>query len=149
MAHDRADWHYGGNFPVGLPKEAGGTHIGMYLAWAITRGLEGEVHRGESVDSLEAVRSHRMTGREFLFSECDEKLWEEDLNDIANEFTSAYYQTKDGASYFDDYAETLALDVPSVYHVADSWENFERIAQVLDRRFAEWKAARESPLDSR
>ena len=46
MAHDRIDWHSGAaNFPSDLPDEAGGTHIGMYLAWAITRGLEGKFHR--------------------------------------------------------------------------------------------------------
>jgi hypothetical protein len=29
MSYDRADWHYGGNYPKGLPPENGGTHIGM------------------------------------------------------------------------------------------------------------------------
>jgi hypothetical protein len=38
---DRADWHYGGGdlYPKELPPENGGTHIGMYLAWIIQRGL--------------------------------------------------------------------------------------------------------------
>ncbi len=45
MAYDRADWHYGGDFPEGLAPECSGTHIGMFLAWAIQRGLEGELHR--------------------------------------------------------------------------------------------------------
>jgi hypothetical protein len=45
MAYDRADAHYGGNFPSDLPPEAGATHIGMFLAWVILNGLEGEFHR--------------------------------------------------------------------------------------------------------
>ena len=36
---DQADWHYAGDFPRELPPEAGGTHIGMYLAWIIQRDL--------------------------------------------------------------------------------------------------------------
>jgi len=72
MAYDRADWHSGGDFPAGLPAENGGTHIGMFLAWAIQRGLEGAFHREESATALAAVQARKMTGREFLFSQCDE-----------------------------------------------------------------------------
>ena len=86
MAYDRADWHYGGDYPEGLPPENGGTHIGMFLAWAIMNGLEGESHREESPTSIAAVRARQMTGREFLFKECDEKFWDEDLSDEGNAF---------------------------------------------------------------
>ena len=41
MSYDKADWHSGGNYPADLPSDNGGTHIGMFLAWAILRGLEG------------------------------------------------------------------------------------------------------------
>jgi len=37
---DRAHGHYSdGDYPKELPSENGGTHIGMYLAWIIQRGL--------------------------------------------------------------------------------------------------------------
>jgi hypothetical protein len=36
---DRADWHYGGDYPPDLPSENGGTHIDIYLAWIIHRRL--------------------------------------------------------------------------------------------------------------
>ena len=32
---DRADWHYGGDYPKELPIENGGTHIGMFINWII------------------------------------------------------------------------------------------------------------------
>ena len=138
MAYDRADWHYGGDYPAGLPAENGGTHIGMFLAWAIERGLEGDFHREESAAALAAVRARKMTGREFLFSQCDEKFWEEDLSEEGNAFATAYYEKDDG--YLADYAATLIDDLPSLYHVADTWKNFDRVAALLDRRYAEWKA---------
>ena len=142
MAYDRADWHYGGDFPAGLPPENGGTHIGMFLAWAIHRDLAGELHREDSVGPLAAVRERRMTGREFLFSQCDEKFWEEDLNDEGNAFAKEYYQKKGADGYLSDYEATFAEGLPSLYHVADTWENFDRIAAVIDRRYAQWTQTR-------
>lgn len=38
---DRIDWHGGSdNFPEELEHEAGGTHLGMFLAWVINNNLE-------------------------------------------------------------------------------------------------------------
>ena len=139
MAYDRSDWHYGGDFPADLSPEAGGTHIGMFLAWAITRGLEGEFHRRESLSALEAVRNRQTTGREFLTNECDEKFWEEDLSDEGNAFAKSYYQKEGAGGYLADYAEILGNGLPSLYHVADSWSTFDRLVPVLDQRYADWK----------
>jgi len=140
MAYDRADWHYGGDFPAGLPPECGGTHIGMFLAWAIQRGLEGELHREESQESLQAVRDRRMTGREFLSKECDEKFWHEDLNEEGNAFARWYYEGQGEESpYVTDYERVLGDDVETIYHVANSWENYDKLAAVIDQRLAEWR----------
>src|SRR5262249_33118794 len=95
MSYDRAEWHYGGNYPKELPPENGGTHIGMFLAWAIVNGLEGDLHKQESAQALEAVRRREMTGRQFLFDQCDEKFTDEDLNDEGNAFAATYYSRED------------------------------------------------------
>jgi hypothetical protein len=42
VKYDDASWHYGGDFPKGLPQKAGATHIGMFLAWMILNGLSSE-----------------------------------------------------------------------------------------------------------
>lgn len=134
MKYDDASWHYGGDFPKGLPPEAGATHIGMFLGWAILRGLVGELHREESVESLRKMRAREMTGRDFLLQECDEKFTDEDLNEEGNAFAAAYYSSK----YLDDYFDALP-EVGNAYDVADTWDNFDTIAAILDDRFAEWK----------
>jgi hypothetical protein len=139
MSYDRMDWHYGGDFPKGLPSEAGGTHIGMFLAWAITRGLEGDMHRTDSAAALEAVRNRTMTGRDFLMEQCDEKFWEDDLNAEGNAFAKFYYEGDGPESYLADYEAVLGGALPSLYHVDDSWANFDALAPVIDRRFAEWR----------
>lgn len=138
MAYDRADWHYNGNFSEGLPKENGATHIGMFLAWAILNGLEGDFHKQKSVESLGLVRERKMSGREFLMRNCDGKFWEADLNDVGNAFAKSYYNREGG--YFDDYFDTLGGDLPSIYHVEDTWENFDKISEEIERQFARWKA---------
>ena len=139
MAYDRADWHYGGDYPEGLPPENGGTHIGMFLAWAIHRGLEGAIHHEDAADeqALAAVRERRMTGREFLINQCDEKFWEDDLSEEGNRFARSYYATN---RYYEDYEAALAASLPTLYHVEDSWGNFDKISTVLDRRYQEWKS---------
>ena len=144
MAYDRADWHYGGDYPEGLPPENGGTHIGMFLAWAIMNGLEGEFHRQESPASVAAVRARQMTGRQFLFKECDEKFWDEDLSDEGNAFAKYYYDGTEGnaSRYFEDYEAALVGDLPTLYHVEDNWQNYDKIAAVISRRFEEWKRRR-------
>ena len=137
MAYDRADWHYGRNCPAGLPPENGGTHIGMFLAWAIMNSLERELHRQEASASLAAVRARQMTGREFLFKACDEKFRDADLCDEGNAFAKDYYNPPEG--YLEDYDRTLGGDLPSLYHVEDTWQNYDQIAAVISQRFNEWK----------
>jgi hypothetical protein len=33
----------------------------------------------------------------------------------------------------------LAAGLPSFWHVADTWDNYEKIAPVITRSFDEWK----------
>src|SRR5262245_54551214 len=123
MTYDRADWHYGGDFPSELPLEAGGTHIGMFLAWAIRKDLVGSLHLNHSAGSVQQVKDREITGRDFFFGQCDAKFWEDDLNDEGNAFAKAYYEH----SYLTDYESILGGGVPTLYHVEDSWANFDKL----------------------
>ena len=141
MAIDKIDWHYGGDFPKDLAYENGGTHIGMYLTWILINNLHGEVHR-ETEQDKEAVNnviSRKITGLDFLINHCDGKFWDEDLNEIGNEFTEYYYKNKNTAKYFDDYCLVLDRNVKSIYHIENTWENFELLEPILNKRYIEWK----------
>ncbi len=132
------DWHYGAeDFPQELKIECGGTHIGMFLAWAIINNLIGELHISESQESIEKVKSRQMTGTQFLQKECDEKFWEEDLNKEGNEFAKFYYESN---IYYGDYELALADDLPTLYHVEDSWQNYDKLSKVLNKKFKQWKS---------
>jgi hypothetical protein len=140
-SYDRMDWHYGGDFPKNLPTENGGTHIGMYLAWIINNDLYGDMHREESMDSIQKVLRREWTGRDFLVIECDEKFWEDDMNERGNEFTKFYYETQEGQdlSYFiEDYAGLFGDTVDSIYEVENTWDNYDKLRPLIDKRYRDW-----------
>jgi hypothetical protein len=138
MKYDDATWHSGGDFPENLPAEAGATHTGMFLACALLAGLSGDLHIVELPDSLEMLRERIITPGAFFLASCDGKFTDEDLNAEGNAFTASYYDPQKG-SYLADYEAVLGKDLPTLYHVADTWENFDRIAPVLDNRFVGWR----------
>jgi hypothetical protein len=152
MAYDRMDWHYGGEYPDDLPAKNGGTYIGMFLAWAFSQGMAGEFHREESAKELEQLARREITGVDFLIKACDEKFWNIDLDERGNAFTIDYYYDANSAftqqygCYLDDYcnvfnrhAAAQGFEYPSIYHVENTWDNFEHLKPVLDQRFAQWQ----------
>jgi len=144
-SYDRMDWHYGGDYPENLPTENGGTHIGMFLAWIINNNLQGELHRQESNDSIRKVLTREWTGRDFLVNECDEKFWEDCMNDEGNEFTKFYYETvrESGVSYFlEDYSGLFGNAIESIYEVENTWDNYDRLKPLVDKRYEDWKAGK-------
>jgi hypothetical protein len=141
VKYDDASWHSGGEFPAGLPPDAAATHSGLFLAWALLADLGSDYHRVESAEDLERLRARTLTPGQYFLAVCDGKLTDEDFGPEGNAFARAYYQ-QDGASFLGDYQEHLAKGLPSDYHVADSWTNFDKLKPVLDRRLANWRRGR-------
>lgn len=136
---DRADWHYGGNYPQGLPPENAGTHIGIYLAWIIHRELGSKQLVKLGGETYQKVLRREATGRDLLFAELDEKFFPQLLNSEGGAFTRAYYETND---FLNDYDLVLGGDLESLYHVQDTWENYDKMAARLDERLAAWRSER-------
>jgi hypothetical protein len=139
MEYDDASWHYGGDFPGDLPNAAGATHTGMFVAWALLTGLAGDIFISDFQNELSKLRSRSLTPGRFFLNACDGKFSEEDLNEVGNSFAQAYFDFETG-KYVADYDATLGGDLPTLYHVQDTWENFDRLKPLLDQRFAEWRA---------
>jgi hypothetical protein len=140
MSYDRADFNYSSEAEP-LPKGHAATHIGMFLAWAAFRGLLNDFHEHHSPAVVSKLRARQITGREFFEAVCGERFAEKDLNVEGNAFAEHYYRDTDGerGAYFDDYKKTLAAGLPSYWHVADTWENCDRLASVITRRYEAWK----------
>jgi len=70
----------------------------------------------------------------------DGKFVDEVLSDEGNAFAVVYYgPAGEMGQYIDDYEETLSKGEPTLYHIEDSWTNYDKLAPVIDRRFSEWK----------
>lgn len=140
MKYDDASWHYDGDFPSGLPTEAGATHMGIFVAWCILHGMEGQLHTEESEGQLKRLKERLITPAQFVIEASDEKFTDEDLNDEGNAFATAYFGG-DGnyEQYVIDYEETLAGQEETLYHVKDLWENFDKLSPIIEHRFAAWK----------
>ncbi|MFN3148674.1 hypothetical protein [Bremerella sp.] len=139
MKYDDASWHYGSdNFPKDLPDEAGGTHIGMYVAWAALSGLGSAQFEKDCADMLEKLRARQVTPGAFFMAACDGKFIDDDLNDTGQEFTEDYFDMEAG-EYIEDYEELFAEDVDSIYEIQDSWSNYDQLKPVLDERLADWR----------
>jgi len=140
MSYDRADFDYSTE-AAPLPKGHAATHIGMFLAWAVLNGLESDFHHQCSAQFLDKLRRREITGRQFFEAVCQERFSERDLNEEGNAFTQYYYVDQSGkrGAYFADYKKVLAAGLPSFWHVADTWANYDKLAPVLARRYSEWK----------
>jgi hypothetical protein len=79
------------------------------------------------------------TGRDLLLAEMDEKFFPELLSREGKAFTHDYYETDE---YLTDYDRVLGGELETLYHVEDTWENYDRMAPVLDERLAAWRSAR-------
>jgi hypothetical protein len=140
MSYDRADFDYS-TADQPLPAGHAATHIGMFLAWAVLNGLEDDSHRQRVPQLLDKLRRREITGRQFFEAACNGKFAEKDLNDAGNAFARYYYKNDAGerGPYFEDYRRTLAAGLPSFWQVRDSWENFDKIAPLITKRFEQWR----------
>lgn len=141
MAIDRYDWRADGDFPVELDELAGGTHIGFFLHWLVTRDHLGEeqMEDDDSRNDAVAVKNGEITGRDFLFKNCDGKLWEADVSKNVLSFVLWYYGEY---VYFDDLGKHLSK-YETIYHAEDSLENALIVSEIIDARYEQWKYARQ------
>ena len=132
--YDKAKYHYDGDFPKGLPQEQAFVHTGMFVGWLIEHGMIA----GDFLPDTNAFKERRLTGAE-VYEAWDGSLTSDMLTDQGNQFAAAYFDFERG-EFLNDYLEALAKNLPSLYHGADTWENYEVIKVKIEQRYAAWKA---------
>ncbi len=134
--YDNAKNHFLGRFPKTLPIEQAYVHIGIYLGWIIDNNLYSEYFEEEA-----DIQIYRFKKREIsctILSEIwDGYLGYELFSEEGNLFTYYYYG---GGLYHKDYQTLLAPDLPSIYHVKDDWDTYEKMGWKISGRYEEWKA---------
>ena len=134
--YDKAKYHCGGQFPPDQTIEQAMVHTGMYLGWIIDTELY-SVELAEDRETIDAFKARKITGPQ-VYQKRSGCFTESMLNDEGNAFSQFYYDIEFGR-YLADYEDTLCQDLPSLYHVKDTWENYYRIKAVIDTRFLGWK----------
>lgn len=133
VVYDNAQRHHqSDNYPCDLPVKHANVHTGMYLGWIIEKGLFSETF-GRELGDIRAFRNRQKSGAQ-IYEKWNSELTSDMLSDQGNHFTSAYYNR-----FLQDYRETLAASAPSCYHVSDSWENYDKLAKVLNKRYDEFR----------
>src|SRR3954463_4873907 len=118
VVYDKAKYHLDG-FPVGLEREHALVHTGMFLGWVIDTDLYSKRFGEELKHYVVAFKMRELTGAK-VFEACDGVLSAEMLSHEGNRFAQEYFDL-DHAKYLLDYDNLLCRDLPSMYHVADTW----------------------------
>jgi len=133
--YDSAKTHFLGNFPENLPIEQAYVHIGIYLGWVIDNELFSDYFEDEA--EVQMIRFKRREISCTILSELwDGYLGYELFNKEGNMFSYYYYG---GGLYRRDYDEVLVKELPSIYHVRDTWDNYDAMTSRINVRFADWK----------
>ncbi|MGD1840802.1 MAG: hypothetical protein ACFB0B_07890 [Thermonemataceae bacterium] len=138
--YDRAKHHFLGNFPSVLPIEQAYVHIGMFLGWICENDLYSDFFEEEAALQILRFR-RRQISCSILSAVWDGYLGSELFNEEGNDFCVFYYQS---GKYKKDYEKTLAANLPSIYHVEDNWDNYEKIGKKISSRYKKWKQDRET-----
>lgn len=140
--YDKASWHTGGDYPAELPESQARVHMGLFLAWMIEHDLhDPDFFADVGLDGLvAAVKARALTGAELL-EPLAGVLASDELSAEGNAFARAYYESQ----YVLDYQAVLGSGQASIYHVADTWANYDRLKDTIDRRYQAWLCAGRPP----
>jgi hypothetical protein len=139
LIYDQAKRHFLGNFPTVLPIEQAYVHIGMFMGWMLDNELYSEMFEDEEGHQLLRFQ-RREVSCSLLSAMWDGYLDEQLFSQKGNDFLQYYYQT---GKYRQDYQKTLLQNLSSMHQVADTWENYEKIAEVISQKFKNWEKKQE------
>ncbi len=140
IVYDLAKKHFLGEFPELMPIEKAYLHIGIFMGWVIDNKQYSDFFKEEA--STEIFRFSRREISCIILAEIwDGALSHKLFNDETNLFTFYYYA---GGVFKRDYIDELVRSHKTIYHVEDTWENYDKISKRMSERFEEWKKLTQS-----
>ena len=140
MIYDAAVWHCEGDFPADLPRAAGTTHMGMFLAWMLLNGHGADRH----APAIAPLHARATTPGAWFLANCTDELTDADLSADWNLFAQAYNLLDEdrldeaAPSLLPDYAKSFP-DADFAYSLPYDWATYDRLAPILAHRFAMWR----------
>ncbi len=140
IVFDKAKWHYEGDYPADLDDNQAFVHTGLFLGWVIDAGLCSEEFAADFSEEIRRFKARRLTGPG-VYRAADGVFADDMLSAVGLAFAQAYFDFETG-KYLKDYEKLLAADLPSMYHVPDTWESYATLKPQIDKRYAAWKKRR-------
>ena len=134
---DKAKWHLDGDYPIDLQPYQSYVPTGFYFGWLVLNNLISKEFRSESKEALQHFLEKKITCVKLYQDQLDGVFTSNDVNEKGLNFTRTYFDFEKG-QYLTDYEQTLALDCPTLFHVQDTWENFEKICSAIDLRYQQF-----------
>jgi hypothetical protein len=135
--YDNADYHTSEPADAEANAEWGAAHLGLFVAWAANHDLLTAALRKPAA----ALKARSTRPLDWLFAHRDGRLAEADLTEAGNLFARYYYGTPTEGlragegTYLEDFIATLKGGNETAL-VDDSWENYDRLAPIIDQRYA-------------
>lgn len=131
--YDKAKYHFDGDFPKDLPLAQAYVHTGLFLGWLIDHNLCSDFFVQEAKEDIEQFKKRQLTGPQ-IYEHWDGCLISEMLSEQGNRFAAAYFDFEHG-QFLADYEKLFCSQLPSLYHVKDTWENYDKLAALIDQRY--------------
>ncbi len=137
VVYDKAKYHFETIEKNELPEIHAYIHTGLYLGWLVESELLDEEFLDDFGEDIPKFLSKEITAPE-LFALWDGALFDDMLNEEGNRFSQYYFDFETG-EYINDYMTIVAKDLPSEFHVENSWDNYNVVKKMVTERFYEWK----------
>lgn len=136
IVFDKVEYHLAGDFPDDLDSDQAFVPTGFFVAWMILRGLASPETIRDFTNDVQSLRQRTATPSSIyraLGGVFESRLLIAD----GLRFTEVYFDFDTG-TYLDDLDDVLGSEVPTYFHIADTWDNFDKLVKRLDERFSQW-----------
>jgi hypothetical protein len=139
IVFDKAKWHINEDFPKDLNDFQSYIHSGLFVCWLVDKGLienDFEQENGKEITDLKLRQISPVT----FYHDCLDGVFTSDgLTKEGIEFTKSYFDFETG-KFMEDYLKVFDAnnELSSVFHVTDTWDNYDKIKQAIDSRYELW-----------
>ncbi len=136
VVYDKGKYHLETVDNYGLPESHAYHHTLYFFRWLIENDLMSDEFRFETQSfELRGVTNDAVLQTYEWWDCC---LVDDMLSDEGNALAQHYFDFEKG-QYLSDYMGLLQGDLPSEFHIELTEENYQKLKQIIDRRFAKWK----------
>jgi hypothetical protein len=138
--YDKAKYHYETIEQHGLSEEHAANHTVFFLRWLIENDLMSQEFMEESGDEIAKFHAGQASIHQ-IYEWWDCCLIDDMLSDQGNAFAMHYFDFEKG-EYIHEYIELLQGTLPSEFHIDYNEANYQRMKELIDRRYKEWKKSK-------